>query len=70
MSTYFKCILGTPRNLEVSEVVWEFGSKSRTGAWSRESGLLRSSRKKDLQIDRGFWKCGTEVSWGVKNGVK
>jgi len=32
MSEYFKCIPGTLRILEVSEAVWEFGSKSRTGA--------------------------------------
>jgi len=31
VSEYFKCILGTPRIPEGSEVVWEFESKSRTG---------------------------------------
>ena len=32
MSEYVRCILGTLRIPEVSEVVQEFGSKSRTGA--------------------------------------
>jgi len=31
MSEYLGVVLGTPRIPEVSEVVWEFGSKSRTG---------------------------------------
>jgi len=38
VSKYFGCILGTPRIPEVSGVVWEFGSKSRTGVLSRERG--------------------------------
>ena len=36
VSEYFGCVLGTLRIPEVSEVVQEFGSKSGTGALSRE----------------------------------
>jgi len=38
LSKYFGCILGTPRIPEVLGEVWEFGSKSRTGASLRERG--------------------------------
>ena len=38
VSEYFRCVLGTLRIPEVSEEVQEFGSKSRTGASSRERG--------------------------------
>jgi len=38
VSEYFGCVLRTPRILEVSEMVWEFRSKSRTGVLSRERG--------------------------------
>src|SRR5882724_7757063 len=51
---YFRCVLGTPRILEVSEGVQEFGSKSGTGALSRERGAWRSSMKLDIWSDKGF----------------
>jgi len=54
LSKYFRCVLGTPRILEVLEVVREFRSKSRTGASSRERGAQRSSMKLDLWSDKGF----------------
>jgi len=38
LSKYFGCVLGTPRILEVLGEVREFGSKSGTGASSREKG--------------------------------
>ena len=38
LSKYFGCILGTLRILTVSGEVQEFGSKSGTGALSRERG--------------------------------
>jgi len=38
LSKYFRCVPGTPRILEVLGEVQEFGTKSGTGASSRERG--------------------------------